>query len=123
MNNQYPTPRSLKDDPPPSKTMILAYYKGDPICGSDWCKIESDYAIANGFHTHWLPMPPDPSPQKQPWEEAYMKIFADYPPTYSDSFKAGWNAALDQVCAFRGFNLSSEQYTLWADFLNKVKAS
>lgn len=120
MNNQWPKPRSLKDDPPPDNSTVLLFD------GQQWVKSISmrQYNLtnyrANGY-THWLPMPPDPPKLKETWEEAFGE--AELPLCDPrTSFKAGWNAALDKVCTFRGFNLNSEQYVLWEQFLNKIKA-
>jgi hypothetical protein len=115
----------LKDDPPPVGVTILVI---NANVGGGWTFMQFGDANALSRHdryTHWLPMPPDPTKPKNPHLDSYGQYCYHHPNSqYHDeiAFKSGWNAALEQVCTFRGFNLSSEQYVLWEQFLNKLQA-
>lgn len=97
-NQSWPKIRSLKDDPPPLNSVVLIFN------GKEWNKtipltiFYLQNYHANGY-THWLPMPPDPPQPKQAWEEAWGEWFGinaiTNPPTSSEAFKAGWNAAVE----------------------------
>ena len=70
----WPTPRSIKDDPPNAGENVLVY----DYHRKSWCLWFSDSVSPASSYSHWPPMPPPP-PKPDPFEEwrATMDVSSD----------------------------------------------
>lgn len=97
MTNQWPQPRSLKDDPPQGfNDILIADHTGWKLIGSS---SETKFFLESGY-THWLPAPPAPPEPKETWKvkwesKAPCLCYCPNAPE-REIFKAGWNAALEE---------------------------